>query len=515
MKPFRLLSLFAAAAALFAAGCQTTGAGVAASATPSAPSAPAPVHHIELGMQAWTLNRGTFAEAVEKTAQLGVRYLQAYPRQKIGGGIEGTMVPAMDAPTRAKVLALLKAKGVTLTSFGVVRAANEEEWRQIFGFAKDMGLRDIAVEPPKNTWSEVFPLLDRLAREYGIAVTIHNHPNPNNPPADVVAALAPYGKHLGICGDTGHWARSGFDPVACLRAAGSRLISLHFKDLTEIARPAHDVPWGTGASNAAGQISELRRQNFRGIAYIEYEHRTPRLEAEVARSVEFFRRAEKASDADLIEGRVLPANFTRDAGDFNRAGLGQKSARWAAPAPLLAKDLANAEFKPDSWAWENDALVSKNGGNLWTKESYGDFALTAEFKCETGSNSGIFIRASDTDNWLHNAIEVQILQGPADDDKHLVGAIFDCLAPKAAIEIQPGRWHQLTVIARNNRLQVILDQENLIEMNLDQWKQAGKNPDGTPNKFQKAYKDMARSGRIGLQDHGTPIAFRNLVIERL
>ncbi|WP_438479306.1 family 16 glycoside hydrolase [Oleiharenicola lentus] len=517
MITFRFTSfLLSAAAALFAAGCQSTSAGSSATASaPAKPAIPAPAHHIELGMQAWTLNRGTFAEAVEKTAKLGVRYMQAYPRQKIGGGIDGTMVPTMDAATRAKVLALLKSNGVTLTSFGVVRAANEEEWRQIFAFAKDMGLRDIAVEPAKNTWGEVFPILDKLSQEYGVAVTIHNHPNPNNPPADVVAALKPYGKHLGICGDTGHWARSGFDPIECLRAAESRLISLHFKDLTQIAKPANDVPWGTGASNAAGQIAELRRQNFKGIAYIEYEHRTPQLEAEVARSVEFFRRAEKASDADLIAGRVLPANYTHDAADFNRAGLGKKSARWATPVPLLGKDLANAEFKPGAWVWESDALVSKNGGNLWTKESYGDFALTTEFKCDAGSNSGIFIRASDTENWLHNAIEVQILQGPAKDDKHLAGAIFDCLAPKAAIEITPGQWHTMTIIARANRLQVILDQQIIIEMNLELWKQAGKNPDGTPNKFQKAYKDMARAGKIGLQDHGTPIAFRNLIIERL
>jgi len=513
MKTLRLSLLPALLGALLS-GCQQGGATAQAPAKTAEP-ANTTGHHIELGMQAWTLNRGTFAEAVEKTAALGICCIQAYPRQKIGGGIEGTMLPTMDDATRTKVLALLKAKGVTLTSFGVTRAKNEAEWRQTFAFAKAMGLRDIEVEPPKNTWAEIFPLLDRLAAEYGIAVTIHNHPNPTNPPADVIAALKPFSKRLGICGDTGHWSRSGFDPVACLRTVQERLVSLHFKDLTEIARAAHDVPWGTGAGNAAGQIAELRRQGFKGIVYIEYEYRTPNLEAEVARSVEFFRLAEKASDDDLINGRVVPPGYTREAAGFNRRGAGDKSARWAKPAALLKPNLSNASLKAGSWAWENGALVAKGCGNLWTAESYGDFALTAEFKCEKGSNSGIFIRASDTENWLHNAIEVQILQGPADNDRHLAGAIFDCLAPKTAIEIKPGEWHRLTVIARGSRLNVILDQESMIEMNLDQWKEAGKNPDGTPNKFQKAYKDMARSGRIGLQDHGTPIAFRNLVIERL
>lgn len=505
MKAF-LPSAFLLATALLLTSCHQAG-------TPS--SVPAADHRIELGVQAWTFNRGTFAQAVEKTAALGVRYIQAYPRQKIGGGIEGTMVPTMDASTREKVLALLKSHGVTLTSFGVVRAANEEEWRQIFFFAKEMGLRDIACEPPKAQWAEVFPVLDRLSREYGVAVTIHNHPNPNNPPSDVVAALAPYGKHMGFCGDTGHWARSGFDPVDCLRAAEGRLISLHFKDLTEIARPAHDVPWGTGASNAAGQLAELRRQGFRGIVYVEYEHRTPQLEAEVARSVEFFRRAEKASDADLIAGRVVPPGFSRDTRELNQPGAGKNSARWSPPAPLFAPDLSNAEFKPGTWAWENGELVAKGGGDLWTRDDYDNFAVHLEFKTEAGGNSGLFLRCSDTVNWLHNAIEVQILQGDAPNDRHLAGAIFDCVAPKQRIEIVPGQWHRLTAICRNNRITVILDGETTVEANLDQWKTPGKNPDGSPNKFKKAYKDMARSGRIGLQYHGSPIAFRNLTVERL
>ena len=52
------------------------------------------------------------------------------------------------------------------------------------------------------------------------------------------------------------------------------------------------------------------------------------------------------------------------------------------------------------------------------------------------------------------------------------------------------------------------------KVNLDLWKDAGRNPDGTANKFNKAYKDMPRVGRVGLQDHGTPIEFRNLFIEK-
>ena len=52
-------------------------------------------------------------------------------------------------------------------------------------------------------------------------------------------------------------------------------------------------------------------------------------------------------------------------------------------------------------------------------------------------------------------------------------------------------------------------------MDVDLWNQPGKNPDGTENKFSKAVKDFAREGRVGLQDHGLPVWYRNVKIKRL
>jgi hypothetical protein len=61
--------------------------------------------------------------------------------------------------------------------------------------------------------------------------------------------------------------------------------------------------------------------------------------------------------------------------------------------------------------------------------------------------------------------------------------------------------------------------ELVIDANLDNWPEIGKNPDGTPNKFKKALKDFARSGPIGLQGlHGAaqaPVWYRNVKIKVL
>ena len=57
--------------------------------------------------------------------------------------------------------------------------------------------------------------------------------------------------------------------------------------------------------------------------------------------------------------------------------------------------------------------------------------------------------------------------------------------------------------------------KNVNEMNLDEWTESNKNPDGSKNKFPRAIKDFARKGYIGLQDHGGLTQFRNIKIKEL
>ena len=52
-------------------------------------------------------------------------------------------------------------------------------------------------------------------------------------------------------------------------------------------------------------------------------------------------------------------------------------------------------------------------------------------------------------------------------------------------------------------------------MDLNDWQKAHLNLDGTPNKFNTAYKDMSRKGHVGLQYHGQPVWFRNIRIRKL
>ena len=230
-----------------------------------------------------------------------------------------------------------------------------------------------------------------------------------------------------------------------------------------------------------------------------------------------------ASAGILLAGTDTPAaKFSADVHDVFAPGHGKDSAKWPQPQPLFARDLSNADMQPGAWAFNADGILAptraagaKANGDLWTKESYGDFVVSLEFRAQEKSNSGVFLRSSDIVNWLQNSIEIQILQGDAEKPVHLVGSVYDIAAPARQVEIKPGEWYRYVITAKGGNLTVMLNGEELNKVNLDLWKDAGRNPDGAANKFTKAYKDMARSGRVGLQDHGSPIEFRNLFIERL
>jgi hypothetical protein len=59
-------------------------------------------------------------------------------------------------------------------------------------------------------------------------------------------------------------------------------------------------------------------------------------------------------------------------------------------------------------------------------------------------------------------------------------------------------------------IEVVLNGEKVNSVDLDKFTEPNKRPDGTPHKFDIAYKDHPRKGYIGLQDHGSPCWFKNI-----
>src|SRR2546429_1119349 len=228
-----------------------------------------------LGCQAYTFNRFSVFEAIEKTAQAGGRVIEFFPNQKLSADQPDVK---WDHNATDDVIEKVKAKlaqhRIKAVNYGVVGIPKDEaQARKIFEFAKKLGLYGVTTESV-----DAIDTIEKLVKEYDIRVGFHDHPkradNPNYrmwDPNYVLSVVKDRDHRIGSCADTGHWVRSGVKPVDALRILHGRIISSHLKDLNEFAPNAHDVPAGTGVSDVPGILEELRRQGFDGNISIEYE----------------------------------------------------------------------------------------------------------------------------------------------------------------------------------------------------------------------------------------------------
>ena len=160
---------------------------------------------------------------------------------------------ALRPTLRKEIKKKLADSGVKLVNFGVCGLLEGPPSRKTFEFAKDMGIETIVSEPAEDA----FDALDKLCEEYEINIAIHDHPKPSHywNPDTVLKVCKGRSKRIGACADTGHWMRSGLNPIECLKKLEGRIISFHFKDLNKMGR--------TAARRAVGH-RHVRRQGDAG-----------------------------------------------------------------------------------------------------------------------------------------------------------------------------------------------------------------------------------------------------------
>jgi sugar phosphate isomerase/epimerase len=162
-----------------------------------------------------------------------------------------------------------------------------------------MRIRAIVTESP-----ELVDRLEKWVKEFDIMVAFHDHARDTNDPTYrmwdpnyVLSLVKDRDPRMGACADTGHWVRSGLNPVDCLRVLKGRVICGHLKDVDKMGDlQAHDVPYGMGVSDIPGILDELHAQGFNGTLSVEYEYRwnTPLLLPEVSQCIGFVRGYGKA-----------------------------------------------------------------------------------------------------------------------------------------------------------------------------------------------------------------------------
>ena len=169
-----------------------------------------------------------------------------------------------------------------------------------------------------------------------------------------------------------------------------------------------------------------------------------------------------------------------------------------------------------NWTLKKGILTPSEtpGGIIWSKEKFGNFEISLQYKTSPKANSGLFFR-SDPKNAVQGGFEIQIASPGIYGGKHIVGSLYDAKEPTVAAGKPDGEWNTMEVTCKGPSIKVVLNGKLVIDVDIDDWKEPRKNPDGSKNKFKTALKDLPRTGHLGLQYHGQPVWFRNIKVTPL
>jgi len=437
-----------------------------------------------VAMQCWSYRQTSFLEAVDRTKALGIKYLQAYPGQRLSAGDKGAVFShLMTDPQVDLVRKKLAETGMEVVGYGVVDIGRTEpEMRRAFEFARKMGIQVIATEPEDAD----FAILDRLVKEYDVRIAVHNHPEPSKyaKPQTVLERIKGLDERIGSCADPGHWMRGGIRPLDALRLLSGRICDVHIKDRSDFGtgKEVDDVAIGEGKAGLREILAELTNQDYGGTLTIEYEN-----EQEVLTP-------EPATRKGLENIKAL-TYYEEYAPLLSRWNWRYSKHGWNHYGP--------GHFELDE---KSGVLKSQGGmGLLWySARKWRDFVLDLEFQCaQKNTNSGIFYRIPDlpsSDDYITHSFEVQIYD--AGEGLHKTGAIYDAEAPTGDASKPTGEWNHLKITCQGKRVRVELNGTLVVDWLME--------PRGK-------IKDFAAEGYIGLQNHDSiaPVLFRNIYAKEL
>ncbi len=163
----------------------------------------------------------------------------------------------------------------------------------------------------------------------------------------------------------------------------------------------------------------------------------------------------------------------------------------------------------------------KTGGDIVSDKEYQNFELQLDWKISKAGNSGICIYANENKaqyDWMWSTgPEIQIVDNEAHPDgkiyKHQAGDLYDLVAAKSRVAHPPLEWNHYLIRCINGELDVYLNDVHVVSTTLwnDGWRTLI-----AASKF-KSMPDFGlfKKGRIGLQDHGDNVWFRNIKIKEL
>jgi alpha-L-fucosidase len=178
------------------------------------------------------------------------------------------------------------------------------------------------------------------------------------------------------------------------------------------------------------------------------------------------------------------------------------------------KSLDGWQGATNGYAVENGVLycIPEKGGNLYTKNEFGDFVIRFEFRLPPGGNNGLGIRAPLQGDAAYVGMEIQILDDGDPMYKDIQpwqhhGSIYGVVPAKPGHLRPVGEWNTEEVKAKGRQVTVKLNGVTIVDANLD---------DVKDSKILEAHPGLARpKGFIGFLGHGHKVEFRNIRLKSL
>ncbi len=186
---------------------------------------------------------------------------------------------------------------------------------------------------------------------------------------------------------------------------------------------------------------------------------------------------------------------------------------------------------PDTWKLEDGAMVfyppeerpEGTSYNIVTKKDYTNFVLSLEWRIAEAGNSGIFWGIKEDEKFgqpYETGPEIQVLDNEKHPDAkngttHQAGSLYDMVAPSEDVTVPVGEWNSCVITVNHETQQgtVELNGKEIVKFPVAN---EGWNEMVSKSKFAD-WEGFGKytTGKIGLQDHGDVVAYRNIKIKEL
>lgn len=185
------------------------------------------------------------------------------------------------------------------------------------------------------------------------------------------------------------------------------------------------------------------------------------------------------------------------------------------------KPAAGSAWKVADGALMLDVTTKEGRGDLVTNDEYDNYHLKLEWKISPKGNSGVIFYINEDAAKYHESyntgLEMQVLDNDGHPDgkiiKHRAGDLYDLISVSKETVKPVGEWNKAEIVSKDGKLDLYLNGEHTVSTMLwdENWRNMVAN---------SKFKTMPgfgtfKKGKIGLQDHGNGVWYRNIQIKKL